>query len=457
MADLRETTEHKGSLEDFLRVIFRRKAIVISALTVALVAVLFTILGTERTFRSYAKLLVSRGRPATAFSANMRVLSWEEELTSELETIQSAKIYKRAQELLDEQSFLNGDGTPYQIVPGGIDASTLGKANIIHILYDGADAATVQAVVRTLTQAYREFRARDRMPDPSGYIEEEIVQLEGEIGEWEQQRADFLVREGAVQLAEERTGLLNNRKNIQNELALVRTQIAERQAQREWISWLVDNPETADAATSIYPFTETGSRGESSLIHLRSTILATKAEYYEARAQYTESHPAVLALRDRLTELNGALIEEAAGYARYLEALVTATVAKDASLQATLDYINEELGTFPDREAQMARLDRMIGSLRHNYDALVNRRIDAMTARVGSSSWDVVILQDAVEAFPVRTKDYVRLAVIPLFSLIIGLGLAFMRDSLDHSLKDRAEAEAHLRVPVLATVSRFRK
>lgn len=457
MADLRETTEHKGSLEDFLRVIFRRRAIVLSAVTVALVAVLLTVLGTESTYRSYSKVLVSRGRPATAFSANLRVLSWEEELTSELETIQSAKIYKRAQELLGEQGFQEEDGTPYQIVPGNIDTNTAGKANIIHILYDGTDPVIVQATVQALTQSYREFRARDRMPDPSGYIEEEIKQLEVEIQDWEQQRADFLVQEGAVQLTEERSSLLNNRKNIQNELALVRTQIAERQAQREWIRWLVDNSETADAATSIYPFTETGQRDESSLLHLRRTILATKAEYYEARARYTESHPTVLALRDQLAELNKALTEEAAGYARYLEALVTAAVAKDASLQATLDYINEELSTFPDREAKLARLDRMIGSLRQNYNALVNRRIDAMTARVGSSAWDVVVLQDAVEAYPVRTKDYVRLAVIPLFSLIIGLGLAFVRDNLDHSLKDRSEAEAHLRVPVLATVSRFRK
>jgi capsular polysaccharide biosynthesis protein len=38
----------------------------------------------------------------------------------------------------------------------------------------------------------------------------------------------------------------------------------------------------------------------------------------------------------------------------------------------------------------------------------------------------------------------------------LGLGLAFLFDSLDHSLKDRAEAEAYLKLPVLASVSRFR-
>jgi capsular polysaccharide biosynthesis protein len=95
--------------------------------------------------------------------------------------------------------------------------------------------------------------------------------------------------------------------------------------------------------------------------------------------------------------------------------------------------------------------------LRGNHEALVRRRLDALTTRIGSNPWDVVVLQDAVEATALRTRDYVRLTIIPLFSLLLGLGLAFLLDNLDHSLKDRDDAETHLKVPVLASVGQIRK
>jgi capsular polysaccharide biosynthesis protein len=47
----------------------------------------------------------------------------------------------------------------------------------------------------------------------------------------------------------------------------------------------------------------------------------------------------------------------------------------------------------------------------------------------------------------------VRLALGPILSVIIGLGLAFFLESMDHSVKSRAEAEEYLDAPVLATIS----
>jgi capsular polysaccharide biosynthesis protein len=40
-----------------------------------------------------------------------------------------------------------------------------------------------------------------------------------------------------------------------------------------------------------------------------------------------------------------------------------------------------------------------------------------------------------------------------MLSIIIGLGLAFFLESMDHSVKSRAEAEEYLDAPVLATIS----
>jgi succinoglycan biosynthesis transport protein ExoP len=458
VSDLREGTEQRGTLEDFLRVVHRRGWVVLCTFGVTLVVILFLILTGATVYQSYSQLLVNRGQSMNAFSPNVRTLSWEEELSSELETIQSARIYERAQEIIDEQQITTSDGQPYKIKPRNIDATTPGKSSIIYLYYRDYDPVATQAVVRAMTQAYKEFRTDERRMDPSDFLQQEIDQLSDEIGEWERRRAEFLVQEGSVEIKEERSSLLDTRRNIDTQLATIRADVAERKARLDWMRDLLASlGSDDDVSAEMYVFGEADQRSDLAMSTLRRTILDTKSEYYDARSKYTENHPRVLALRDRIRELNDELRQEADGYTRHLDALYQAALAQETSLEASLTYVNEQLSAFPDREAQLAALDRTINTLRSNHEALVRRRLDALTTRVGSTPWDVVVLQEAVEATPLRTRDYVRMTVIAVFSLVLGLGLAFLLDNLDHSLKDRAEAELHLKVPVLAAVSRIRK
>lgn len=458
MTDLRETTEHRGTLEDFARVMHRRGWIVLGTFGVTVAVILFLLISSDTIYQSYSQLLVNRGQSVNAFAPSVRTLPWEEELSSELETVKSARIYERAQEYIDTQRFQAESGKPYRIRPRDINASTPGKSNIIYIFYRDPAPEIAQAVVRSLTQAYKEFRTDERRIDPTGFLEQEIDQLSEDVAEWERRRAEFLVQEGSVAIGEERSSLLDTRRQIETQLASVRAEVAERRARLEWMTELLASPDTAeDISPDMYAFPEADQRADLSMSTLRRTILDTKTAYFEARSTYTDTHPRVLALADRLRELNGELRREAEGYTKHLEALHQAAAAQEISLETSLAYINEQLAAFPDREAQLSALDRAINTLRSNHEALVRRRLDALTTQVGSSAWDVVVLQEAVEAQPLRTRDYVRLAIIPIFSLLLGLGLAFLLDNLDHSLKDRAEAELHLKIPVLAAVSHFRK
>ncbi len=457
MAELEPTDPRSGTLRDFLTVVFRRRWIVLATFGVTLAVVIYLALTQEPEYLSYSKLLVSRGMPTTAFSPTVKLLSWEEELTSEMEAIKSARIYKRAQEILDERRAAEGDTSKRRINPRKVDANTPGKSSIIHILYKDSDPRFVKMAVQALTQAYKEFRTSSRGTDPTGFLQEEIEDLRKEIDEWEEKRAQLLKREQAVQLPDERQFLLSTRRNIETELAAARADVAEKRTKVEWMRRMLEEFEQKDPTVALYAFRAESDRGEPMLIALRRLIMNTQAEYFDARAQYTPDHPKVLALRDRLDELRRALVKEARGYLTYMEGLLAASEARVASMEASLEYVDERLATFPDKEAQLQRVERILASLRTTHDALVKKRIEAMTTRVGSRPWDVVVLEDASEPTRVRTRDYVRIAVVPLFSLLVGIGLAFLLESLDHSLKDVPEAEAFLKVPVLATISRFRR
>ncbi len=445
-----------ATLRDFLSVLFRRKWIIILAVVASVAVVLYTALRIVPTYESYAQLLVSRGQPTSAYNANVRMLSWEEELSSEIEAVRSARIYKRAQEILTAAGAQDSGGNPIQIDPAKVDANIPGKSSVIHVLYRGRDPQAVRQVVQALSQSYREFRSSARNQDPSSELQRQIDQLSQEIDDWERQRAEFLTREGAVELPQERVSLLASKRTLEADLATADAVVAERESRVIWMHDLLSGGDTTPSG-GLYSFSDPDERGESVLMVLRKLILNTEAEYFEARAQYTDSHPNVLTLHARLEDLRKALTREGEAYLGYLNAQLEAARARVNSLQASLDYADQRLATFPDKEAQLFHLDRMLSSLRTTHDALVRSQADALSMRLGSNLWDVVVLQDAVPPYRVRGVDYVRLAVIPIFSLLVAIGLAFLFDNLDPSFKESREAEQQLGIPVLGEVRHFRK
>lgn len=443
------------TLRRFLTVLLRRKWIVLVVVAVAVAVTLRIALRATPVYESYSSLLVSRGQQTTAFNANVKMLSWEEELTSELEAIRSAAVYQRAQQLVTESGLKGPAGEPYMIDPAQVLANVPGKSSVIHILYRSPDREIVAQVVKALTQSYQEFRIATREQDPTNFLNEEIAGLETQIQDWETRRSAFLTQVGSVELPQERAQLLGAKRALETDLATARSDVAEREARVLWLQGLLKGDVGAGGAAA-YSFNDPNERGESVIVTLRKMILTVKSDYFALRGEFTDSHPRVLALKERLDELEKTLAEEAQAYLGYLNAQVEATWAKIASLQASLDYIDAQLSSFPDREAQLSRMDRALADLRTTQDALVARRADALTTRLGASLVDVVVLEQAVTPYVVRTIDRVRLAIIPLFALLVAIGLAFLADSLDPSFRDREELETQLRLPVLGEVRHFR-
>jgi uncharacterized protein involved in exopolysaccharide biosynthesis len=452
-----DTQERRGpgmTLRGFLSVLLRRKWIVIVIVAIAAVLAGRIALRAKPIYESYEKLLVSRGQQTTAFNANVKLLSWEEELTSELEVVRSAAIYQRAQSLIGEWGVTDPSGEVHRIDPTRIQAVVPGKSSVIEIVYRSPYRTVTDRVVKALGDAYKEFRTTTREQDPTAFLNQEIDDLETRIEQWERRRADYLSQVGSVELPQERAQLLSAERSLETDLAVARSDVAEREARVRWLQDLMHDEGRGGLAA--YAFGDPYEKGESVVITLRKMILQVKSEYFAARGQYTDSHPQVLALKDRLDELEKTLTDEAAAYLDFLSAQVQAGWAKVASLQTSLDYIGDELTSFPDREAQLSRLDRMLTSLRETHAALVGRRADVLTTRLGSNLVDVVVLEEAVPPYAVRTVDSIRLAVIPIFALLVAIGLAFLADSLDHTFREREELEAQLRLPVLGEVRRFK-
>jgi capsular polysaccharide biosynthesis protein len=111
------------------------------------------------------------------------------------------------------------------------------------------------------------------------------------------------------------------------------------------------------------------------------------------------------------------------------------------------------MDVLPDKDHELDKYDTIISNLKNKYELLLKKQSETDIAIAGRTKWDVTVLSHASAPYSKKTKDYVRLALGPLLSIIVGLGLAFFLETLDHSVKNMSEAEEYLELPVLATIS----
>ncbi len=442
------------SLRDFVSVVFRRKLIIIGVFLAALLIVFLLNARSEVKYQSEATIRISRGQQESAFTSRVRLLTWEEELNSEIETIQSQQIVKLAQAKVDDLNLRDSEGGEIKLTSANVSASTTGKSAVVYLSYRDPDPKAAQEGCRAVTEAYEDFRLQVRaVPAVEEFFDEEINSVRDQLDDWEQERARFMNEESVVRIQDERLNLLAIRQTAEVDLARIRAELAEVEAKGEVLRGrLTHGGDEAD----VYAFGDADEHDDQVLFRIRSELVLERSQMFDLMSQYTDDHPEVRAQRDRVAFLSEDLRKETRRYIRHMEARAEVIKAREDAILRTLRVVDTELSSLPEKEARLASFDRVLDQLKANYTALVDKQIQARIERSGSSDWNVLVLQPAGPALPIRVNDYVRMAIIPLLALVLGVALAFIVDGLDHTIKDSNEVESHLRVPVLGSVGKIR-
>jgi uncharacterized protein involved in exopolysaccharide biosynthesis len=173
--------------------------------------------------------------------------------------------------------------------------------------------------------------------------------------------------------------------------------------------------------------------------------------------KYTDRHPKVVAVDNQIRDLQYELRQEIQNQHRAEEKRLDQIVARQSSIESEIASIRVSLGEIPDKEMELNRLDNEIQELESKYKLLMDKQNEAQIALASTPEWDVTVLSPASPPFARKTKDYVRIALGPVLSLVVGLGLAFFFESVDHSLKNASEVEEYLGATVLATFAQARE
>ncbi len=441
--------QRETSIRDFLRVVFRRKWIIVTIFGVSTGTVVMVNATSKVLYESTASVLVNRGEKQGIFEPGYKLLPREEDIASEVELVASEPVFRRAEELVKERRAAAGKPALH-IHRGAITGAVKGESNVVEVNYLDEDAAVCQDAANAVTDAYIEYRERMRsLPAVDTFFTREIRDTQASIDRWQAARAAYLSSNGMLNTESERATLIKQMDDQTVVIAEIDRTLRGIEAEQRDSRRLVSTQPQVDV-----PFaTDVQVGNEAVIVELKRKLIETNIALSDAKAKYAPGAQPVVAAQENVDHLTQLLRTEVANRLRLLDQQAEVLRAKRAAASTAMGSLDSRLRGYPAHQQALADMDRTIEMLQNNYKELTGKYLQAQISKASTSPYfEVTKLTSASYPVAKNTKDYVRLALAPILSLAVGLGLAFFAESLDHSVATASDVEDRLGLPLLGSV-----
>lgn len=208
---------------------------------------------------------------------------------------------------------------------------------------------------------------------------------------------------------------------------------------------------------------KSGGRGRD-IVHVRSIIdnpmienLFTNLHNIELEASqaskiYKSKHPRMIQIKSKLKNTREKLKEEIEKEVENLKVEQAVLVAREKVLQKTMgDFENDAMAT-NRKELNYAILQRNVNTNQNLYDTLLVKIRETNIV----NNFDVSNVRIAERAYvprsPVKPKKKKNILLGIIFGIMMGVGIAFLLEYADQTLRTGEDVERYLGLPVLSVI-----
>jgi len=195
--------------------------------------------------------------------------------------------------------------------------------------------------------------------------------------------------------------------------------------------------------------------GSSAAGSLNAQLASALSDYAAMSKQFKPDYPPLAQLKARIDRLQQVDNEAAEKNARSVEASYGAAKIKEAGLQEELNRVRGEALGLNDASVEYAILQREVDTNRELYNSVLQRMKDVGLAAESQTSNTVVVDDAVAPGGPSSPHPVTAILQAMAFGLALGIGLAFLIEYQDKTLKTPDEIESYLRLPSLAAVPSF--
>ena len=441
----------QATLREFVAVLFRRRSLVLGLFLVVSVTVVALTLSAPVTYTSAGRVLVYRGERQSALNATrMFYGEWESELGSEVARARGAAVIERTREVLRQRAVKTGK-PELKFDPAAVDVEVMGRSDVLGISYSDRHPDEAHELCDALITAYLEVRQNSQIGRPESFFEAEMQSLDSEIRQRMREREEIGTSTGVTSTLEQSRSWSNQLSMMESKRTEAAADLAEARQAFETMRDLQKDPDLDLSSL------DNRAGRETVLDALKHRIVEQQGRIATLRERYRDDAPEVQNAVATLASLQALLRKEIEGEVKLAKTRIELHQSRVDVLDRDIADINSRLAGIPHNQRQVDQLEAEIKTLRMRYDDYAKARDMARISTNTSQELNVVLLNPAGPGIAGNSRDWVRLALAPAFSLVVGIGLAFFIDGLDMTVRTAAQAEEYLEVPVLASLSDRRR
>jgi len=337
---------------------------------------------------------------------------------------------------------------------GSLKVALAPNTHIIEVHYRSADKDLAANVVNTLMTTYTEnnFKSRfDSTMQASDWLSKQLVDLQMKV-ETSQEK---LVR---YQKEHEILGI-DDKQNITtaklDELNKALTTAESERMDKESVYRLVQAGDTdtiASAATAL-DSAGAGITSASGLLEsLRAREADLKIQAADLNTQFGPAYPKLAQINNQLKEIDTQLLAETKKVASKIKGQYTAAVQREAMLHDALEQQKQEANKLNESAIEYSLLKRDLDTNRQLYEGLLEKLKEAgVSAGLRSNNFRIIDVA-RVPTGPVEPNIPRNLSFAFMLGLTSGVGLAFLLEGLDNTVRTTEQAQMISGLPPLGMI-----
>jgi capsular exopolysaccharide synthesis family protein len=322
------------------------------------------------------------------------------------------------------------------------------RTNLVDIRYQHTDPELARRIADTLAAVFIE---NDRQHESAGTeaakkaTAEQINELQAQVAMLEKQRMNAVLAAGQA-LSPEVKGV----NEIAERVAILSQQSLEAESETKKLQAEFDAAQKAQAASDIFSIPKV--QADKQVETLQSKL----AELNEQRAalleKYTSEWPAVKQIDAQIAQTEAARNRAAKAKVAALSADLDAAKRRESSLKSAYETQRNRANAQGIQAITQGNVEQQLETSKQMLKTLLQRRTELQTADVEGQQPNVSIQTPARTPALVGPPRVRNIIIALLLSLGAGIGLAFLLDYLDDTLKSVEDVDRHVRLPTLALI-----
>lgn len=321
-----------------------------------------------------------------------------------------------------------------------INASEVGKGtNIIQLAFRHNDPALASEVVNVLANVYLERNVLIKSEEANKsveFIDKQLQSVRDNLDATEEQLAAYKSTSGVIEMGTEATSLLGLLTGKETELASV--ELLRHQAQ-----FAVESLQSAMAEQKGY--VPAVLMDDPVVAAMGQKLAALEVEKQGFLVDMTEMHPDVRAVQGQISQVQKKLLST-------YEQLLSGLNQQAGTVRQDLQRYEGRVRQLPAAERDLTRLTRRSTVNADIYIFMLQKHEEARLARAVTISNVNIIDPSIVPDRPIKPQKAKNLLLGLIVGCMAGIGLAFLLEYMDDTIKDGELAKREVGLPLLSVI-----